>query len=85
MQLRKIIIALLITFLLLEVSHSQQVCLHSECKDQLDACDFDCSTLMTKCTYECTLNSIGCLQKCLGNDKAAQNLLECSFTKCIYL
>lgn len=85
MHLVKISVMMIAIILLLQGVHSQQICLRQECKNELAACDSDCTLLMTKCTFDCTLNSLGCLQQCIGQNKVAQNLLECSFNKCIFL
>jgi hypothetical protein len=79
------VLFLLCISILLGTINCQQFCLSQECKGELTACNADCVALMGKCTFTCTLSSLGCMQKCLGDNKAAQNLLECSFNKCINL
>lgn len=80
----KIIVAILL-LALLALTQTQQICLHQECQKELDACGPDCIVLMGKCVFSCTLSSIGCMQQCIGNNPAAQAMLDCSFNKCINL
>ena len=70
---------------LFSIVSSQQVCVRDQCLQQWNACDQACVVLMGNCTQSCTLSSLGCLQKCIGANQPAQNLLECSFNKCINL
>ena len=76
-------LVLLVVLMLLNLTFSQQVCLHRVCPDELKACNSDCAALMGNCTFECTLNSLGCLEQCMRGNQAAVNLLLCSFNKCI--
>ena len=76
---------ILLAVLLLSFCNTQQICLKLECAGELAACDDACVVAMGKCTFDCTLSSLGCMQKCLAGNQAAENLLECSFNKCINL
>lgn len=76
---------ILLAILLLSLCYTQQICLKQECAGELTACDDACVVAMGKCTFDCTLSSLGCMQKCLAGNQAAENLLECSFNKCINL
>ena len=70
---------------LLPLIMTQNICLKAECQTQLDNCDAACIAQMGKCSFSCSLSSLGCLEQCLGDNQAAQNLLECSYNKCINL
>ena len=78
-------IVLVLLLALIAFASSQQICLRDQCANELKACDAGCVVLMGKCFQSCTLSSLGCLQKCIGDSPAGQNLLECSFNKCINL
>lgn len=66
---------ILVLLTLLALAQAQQVCLHQECQDQLNACDATCITKMGQCTFSCTLSSLGCMQQCIGDHQQAQDLL----------
>lgn len=71
--------------LLLTLISAQQICLQQSCAAEVAGCDDACIAAMGKCMFSCTMSSLGCQQKCLGDNGPAQNLLECSFNKCINL
>ena len=77
--------AMVLLLALVVASFGQQVCLREECAKEVEACGSECVGLMGRCFFSCTLSSLGCLQKCIGANQPAQNLLECSFNKCINL
>ncbi len=76
-------LVLIVLFALIAFASSQQICLRDQCANELKACNAGCVMLMGKCFQSCTLSSLGCLQKCIGDSQEGQNLLECSFNKCI--
>jgi hypothetical protein len=81
--MRALLVLLLLS--LVALTFGQQICLRDQCAKELTACGADCVALMGKCYFSCTLSSQGCLQNCIGANAPAQNLLECSFNKCINL
>ena len=79
------LLAVCLLLALLPLLMAQNICLKAECQSQIDACDASCVALMGKCTFACSMSSLGCLEQCIGANDAAQNMLECSFNKCINL